>query len=86
MDDSRAALVQLVVEALALELRKAQEDICKAKSLRLEVGMDSIAAINVAFALEEQLGIEIEIARGEAFDSVDDVVAIIERNIVAGRG
>lgn len=86
MGESRPLLVDLVVEALALELRKAQEVVRGTKSLRRELGMDSIGAINVAFALEEQLGIEIDVVRGEAFDSVDDIVLIVERNISAARG
>ena len=41
--------------------------------------MDSIAVVNVAFALEDELGIEIEIVEGESFDSVSSIVSIVRR-------
>ena len=78
-DQDRESLRALVIAALSFELKKAAEVVRSANSLKRELGMDSIGAVNVAFALEEELGIEIELVRGEPFDSVDDIVAILGR-------
>lgn len=74
-----------VVGALALELKQTEDAVRSAHSLKQDLGMDSIAAVNVAFVLEEEFGIEIEIARGESFDSVADIVSIVERCLAADR-
>lgn len=84
MSRGQISLTDLVVRALALELKRAEEVVLAARSLKRELGMDSIGAINVAFALEEQLGIEIDVGRGEAFDSVSEIVLIVERCMDAG--
>lgn len=78
-DGGGADLRALVVAALSVELKMAAEVVRSANSLKHDLGMDSIGAVNVAFALEEELGIEIELTRGEPFDSVDDIVAIVDR-------
>lgn len=69
-----------VARALATELKVSEEAIRRAKSLRTEFGMDSIAAVNVAFMVEEELSIEIEMRESDIFDSVDDMVAIVRRS------
>lgn len=73
----------VVIAALSIELKKATEVVRSAKSLKSDLGMDSIGAVNVAFALEEELGIEIELVRGEPFDSVEDIVEIVSRCLAA---
>ena len=72
-----------VVRALAMELKVNEVDVRCASSLKSDLGMDSIAAVNVAFALEDELGIEIDIADGESLDSVSAIVSVIQR--VLGR-
>lgn len=85
MSEGQVSVRDMVVRALALELKRAEEVVLAAGSLRTELGMDSIGAINVAFALEEQLGIEIDVIRGEKFDSVGEIVLIVERIVGEGR-
>jgi acyl carrier protein len=75
-----------VVRALATELKVSAESVCKARSLRGEFGMDSIAIVNVAFVVEEELSIEIEMNEGDNVDSVDDIVAVVNRSVGRGKG
>lgn len=72
-----------VVRALAIELKVSNDQVVKAKSLKREMKMDSIAAVNVAFIIEEELGVEIEILEGDEFDSLDQVVAVVQRAVGA---
>jgi len=72
---------QTVVRALAIELKVQEDVIREARSLREECGMDSIAAVNVAFVVEEELSIDIEMKESDVFDSVADMVAIVSRSV-----
>ncbi len=72
-------LTGLVVRALATELKVSEADVRAAKSLKADLGMDSIAAVNVAFALEDECDLEINIGENDTFDSVEAIVAIVER-------
>lgn len=85
MGDAASDVRASVVAALAVELKRTAEVVQCAKSLRGELGFDSIAAVNVAFALEERFGIEIELQRGEPFDSVEDIVGVVDRCMAATR-
>jgi acyl carrier protein len=53
--DVRTTLVKLI----AIELSVAEERVASARSLREDLGMDSIAAANLLFLLEEELGVEL---------------------------
>lgn len=70
-----------VVRALAVELKVSEDQVVRARSLKAEMKMDSIAAVNVAFMLEEELGVEIEILEGDQFDSLDQVMAVVQRAV-----
>ena len=72
-------LTDAVVRALATELKVDGVRVRCAGSLRSDLGMDSIAAVNVAFALEDELGIEIDVVDGESLDSVSSIVSVIQR-------
>jgi len=74
-----AEIMELVVRAIATEVKVSEEAVRRARSLKHELKMDSIAAVNVIFALEEQLAIEIEVDEGDRIDSVDDIVELIAR-------
>ncbi|MBY0273873.1 acyl carrier protein [Candidatus Binatia bacterium] len=79
-----ADIEAVVVRALSVELKVSEDAIRTMASLKDGCRMDSISAANVAFALEEELGIEIEIEKGDAFDSLGDIVALVTR-CVAGK-
>jgi acyl carrier protein len=76
-------LTDSVVRALATELKVDDVRVRSAGSLKSDLGMDSIAVVNVAFALEDELGCEIDIVEGESFDSVSAILSVIRR--VLGR-
>lgn len=75
---------EAVVRALATELKVPESVVLKARSLKTELRMDSIAAVNVAFALEDEYDIEIDIRQEDSFDSVEEIVAILRR-VLDGR-
>ena len=65
VDQSQEDLRALVVAALSFELKKTAGLSAQQIPLKRDLGMDSIGAVNVAFSLEEELGIEIELVRSE---------------------
>lgn len=75
----RQQLQAFVVAALATELKVPQELVLAAASLRKECKMDSIAAANVAFLVEEEFGIELEISEGREFDCIESVMKVVVR-------
>lgn len=74
------ALVGVIVKALSIELKLPEESIRAAASLKTDCRLDSIAAANVAFAIEEELGVEIEILKDDSFDTVGEIVALVARS------
>jgi acyl carrier protein len=73
----------VVVRALATELKASEGEVRSARSLKADLKMDSIAAANVAFMIEDEYDIEIQIDENDAFDSVDAIVAIVRRTLEA---
>lgn len=72
-----------VVRALAIELKVSEGVVRAAKSLKKELNMDSIAAVNVAFMLEEEYDVEIEIQEADDFDSLDQIVEVVRRAVAS---
>ena len=68
-----------IVQALVIELKTSAERVLCARSLKNELGLDSIAAANVTFALEDEYSVDIEIEDGDAIDSVDDLVKLLRK-------
>ena len=74
-----------VREILAVELQIDEARIAGDARLRADLGMDSVAALNILFAAEEAFGIEaIEVSDIAAVVTVDDVETLVRR-YVAGR-
>ena len=71
--------LETVVRALAIELNVPEERIRAARSLRTELGMDSIAAANVLFAIEEELGVELALEDVEQLDDVAEIARVVQR-------
>jgi acyl carrier protein len=70
-DDLRGFLVRLI----AIELAIAEEKVLAARSLREDLGMDSIHAANILFALEDELGIEfLEIPRVDTLAGIESAI------------
>jgi acyl carrier protein len=81
--DNPGQLQQSIVRALAVELKVSEDVVRSTRSLREELRMDSIAAVNVAFAIEEEFDIEIEMSESDQFDSVEAICAVVMRSVIA---
>jgi len=69
-------------EILAVELRIEEDRIQPSARLRADLGMDSVAALNILFAAEEAFGIEaIDVAEIAAVTTVEDVEALVRRHV-----
>jgi acyl carrier protein len=75
-------LAEKVREILATELRIAEQEILPNARLRADLGMDSVAALNILFATEEAFGIAgIDVAEIATVVTVDDVEALVRRHV-----
>ncbi len=75
---------QTIVRALGLEIRPeelADDEVLFGRGL----GADSVATLEIVFALEEEFNIEVEDEelRAELFDSVKSLVDYVERKVTA---
>ena len=64
-------------EIIAVELQCAPGDVCRGVSLRKDLGMDSVAAINIVFAIEENFGIRFPEAELEKIDNMEQVLRLV---------
>ena len=62
---------------IAVELQCAPGDVCIGVSLRKDLGMDSVAAINIVFAIEESFGIRVPEAELEKVDDMEQVLRLV---------
>jgi len=69
-----------VTEIIACELQLPREKVRTGLSLRKDLGMDSVAALNIVFAAEEAFGIRIPEVELEAVDDVDAIIDLVERH------
>lgn len=67
----------LIVRMIAIELETTEDQVRTAGSLRNDLGMDSIAAANVLFSLEQELGVELDLDEVEGLDSVVDIAGLV---------
>ncbi|MBM4268899.1 MAG: acyl carrier protein [Deltaproteobacteria bacterium] len=74
-----ADAVDTVVRLIAIELEMPEDRVRSATSLRGELGMDSIAAANVLFAIEEELGVELVLEDVEHLDDVAEIARVVRR-------
>lgn len=68
----------VIVEILAVEMNVTAEDVRAARSLRNDLGMDSISAANVLFNLEEELDVELDLEQVESIDSIGEIQALVQ--------
>ena len=75
-------LTEKVREILSVELRVNADEIIDDRKLRADLGMDSVAALNILFAAEEAFGIQgIEITELATVTTVADVECLIRRYV-----
>ena len=65
-------------------MKTSEERVRRVRSFRSDLGMDSIAAANLLFAVEEEYGIELDPDELGRLDSLADVVGAVERTLARG--
>lgn len=70
-------LVSLIRAAIADELEIPVSSLSDEGSLRTDYGLDSVAAVNIVFALETRLGLEIDIKQFAVIDSIRELSKIL---------
>ena len=70
-------LVSLIRSTIADELEIPVTSLSDEGSLRMDYGLDSVAAVNIVFALETKLGLQIDIKRFAAIDSIRELSQIL---------
>jgi len=81
--DSRTKI--RLVEIIADELQRPVDEVRSGLSLRKDLGMDSVAALNILFAAEETFGIHVPESELEGVDELDAILALLERHHDGGR-
>ena len=66
-----------VRQIIADELQRPAADIHSGASLRKDLGMDSVAAINIVFAIEERFGVHVPEAELEHVDDMDQIMRLV---------
>lgn len=69
-------------QIIADELQRAPSEVRSGASLRKELGMDSVAAINIVFALEDAFGVHVPESELEGIDDLDQVVRLVRQYAV----
>jgi acyl carrier protein len=78
MDDVGAKIREII----AVELRIDEAQVKGSARLRADLGMDSVSALNILFAAEEEFGIEgIEVAEIATVKTVADVESLVRRYV-----
>ena len=68
-----------VRQIIAEELQCPSSDVRSGTSLRKDLGMDSVAAINIVFAIEETFGVRVPEAELEHVDDMDQIIRLVDQ-------
>jgi len=68
-----------VRQIIADELQRPYNDVRSGASLRKDLGMDSVAAINIVFAIEDTFGVHVPEAELEEVDDMDQIIALVRQ-------
>jgi acyl carrier protein len=74
-----AHVAQRIIEIIAVELQVPVERVRAGMSLRKDLGMDSVAALNILFAAEEAFDVHVPEGELENVDDLDAILGLIER-------
>jgi acyl carrier protein len=74
-----------IVRLIAIEMKTSEDRVRHAGSLRKDLGMDSISAANILFAIEEEYGIELQLDRVAAVDSLVDLRSVLQLSLADAR-
>lgn len=75
------SLFEQVKEVVVEQLGVKPDEVRPETSLVNDLGVDSLDAVELILALEEEFGIEIPDADAEAMATIDDMVKFIEKKI-----
>lgn len=79
-------LTEQIRDIIAVELQIDPEKAVPAARLRRDLGMDSVAALNILFAIEEAFGLAaIDVAELANVATVEDVEALTRQHLAALR-
>lgn len=68
-----------VRQIIADELQRAPSEVRSGTSLRKELGMDSVAAINIVFAIEDSFGVHVPETELEDVDDMDQIMHLVQQ-------
>jgi acyl carrier protein len=68
-----------VRQIIADELQCSASDVRSGASLRKDLGMDSVAAINIVFAIEDTFGVHVPESALENVDDMDQIIYLVEQ-------
>jgi acyl carrier protein len=74
-------LERRIQEIVATELQVSVDKVVPGMSLRKGLGMDSVAAVNIIFAVEEEFGVRVPEKELEHVDTVDSILALLRKLI-----
>ena len=74
---SRSEIRSIIVKLIAIELDVDETAVATARSLRQDLAMDSVAAANLFFALEEECCVELNLERVESVDTVVEIEQLV---------
>ena len=75
--DSQVA--RRIVEIIAVELQVPIDRVLPGMSFRKDLGMDSVAALNILFAAEEAFDVHVPEGELENVDDLDAILGLIAR-------
>lgn len=78
-------LVEAIRAAISQELEIDPRSMVDDASLRREYGLDSVAAVNIVFALERDLGLEIDMKQLARIDSINELIGLLARELTKKR-
>lgn len=67
-------------EIIAAELQVPVERVQRGLSFRKDLGMDSVAALNILFAAEESFEIRVAAGELETVDELEGIMELVERH------
>ena len=73
-------LIELVRRVVADELEVPLEALRDNGSLRKDYGLDSVAAVNIIFALETKLSVTIDVKKLASVDSIHDIRELLSKD------
>jgi len=74
-----AQVQERVRQIIADELQRPYDDVRSGASLRKDLGMDSVAAINIVFAIEDTFGVHVPEAELEDVDDMDQIIELVRQ-------